>query len=274
MKKYFIRRSGGGLGDKLLCAFFAVILRDNGIDAHTFNYFPYDMVCKSCLMDKTKNWIYYRYTHNYKSDINTVSQNINKFRNKFGILITNNRTSIPVEYPDMTEIKGVDIVINSSCGPFTKIREWPFFDILKEKYYKKNIKFVDASDILKKYGKGDQGSYACLNYVNKSKICIAIETGFSHLISDVGANKTIILQSGFVPYQFWSIYNYEVISFPVSCGPCYIATRHGQKCKYGHCCMGNISVETVYRRSMEKLNEHIEMELIKRQGPQETDYRK
>ena len=251
---FFVHKSAGGFGDRLLCAFFAQILRNNNINANTYAKFPYNIVCPSLPIDintKCKNYVF---TYDYKSKINVIQQNVEKFNNRFGILASNIRNSILVEYTDMPNITGTDVVIQSTCGGFSKIKEWPFFDELKEQYDKRGIRYIDVKDILKKYGRRKKGSYACLNYVYKSNICIALESGFSHIISTVGADKTIIILSGFSIYKMWSTYAYEIISSPVSCSPCFLSTRNGQSCAYDHKCMRNISVKEVLEKSIRKLD--------------------
>jgi hypothetical protein len=244
-KPISVMYSGRGFGDKLLAAFLSLILRDNGLEAYRKKGFPYNLVMHSFEKSKNVDAMIYRFGYLNIKPINILRQNIDNLQNKLGSTLNITRTAIPIDYPDMPAISGMDIVIHSKVGRWSKYKEWPFFDEFKEELYKRNVSYIDAADILKRYGTGIKGSYACLNYVAKSRLCLALDSGFSHLISSVGAGKTFILQSGYTLKSFWSTYDYKFISFPVPCSPCYLSTFHGDKCFNEHQCMRKISVTKV-----------------------------
>ena len=157
---------------------------------------------------------------------------------------------IPVTFKELPEIPEIDVVMCTKTGEWTPYRNWPYFDELKNLLDSAGISHFDLN-ANRCYGN------ECLNYVQKCRLYLGLETGTSHYVSKFANGKALIIQSGFSYPEFWaSIYNYEFVEHPVECSPCFINKRDvakGGGCRFEHRCMTEISPETVCDRVIKML---------------------
>jgi hypothetical protein len=247
---YIVKWKGKAFGERLLTSLLVYILNDNCIDAVLGHpYYPYNCIC-DCPIYKEgtlKEWWWIRLTSNKKrfEFDSIISYMVHLFEHrvdKTGISIDTSINHIPVVYYDIPYIKGYDVSICSQSGKWTEYRDWPYFDELKELFRKYKISFFDVSENYIR-------NVELLNYVNKSKLYLGLETGTSHYVSQVANGKALIIQSGYTDFDFWAgMYDYDHIDYLVDCSPCYINTIDKKECENNHTCMKNISAEQVFER--------------------------
>ena len=212
-----------GFGDTLLAAYLTAILRDNGIEAffRPCKYYTrlkkfVDCPCVGDIRAEPYNkYALFRSAYGYgegkEKSVPIIKQLCNSFQKEYQTEeIKINLNYIPMKYWDIPSIPSLDVVFGTKSDRWCPYRDWPHFDSLKKKLDENKISYIDMDEhrIRDMY---------CLNYVNKAKLYIGIETGMSHFVSQVGAGKTIILQSGFEDFRFWCNYDFECLHLPVDC---------------------------------------------------------
>jgi hypothetical protein len=242
---YRINRVTNALGDNLLASLFVHVLNDNEIPA-VLGHTKYGHLadCPKAAIDGEN---YIDHTFQYENSINSsiIEIAIQKFKTIFGIYkeIKNTRKFIPVKF-EKIEIKPVDVVIVSKSGWWAPVRDWPYFDQLKNMLDNEKISWVDVIE------KNIQDN-EFLNYVAQSKVFITVETGAAHFASQFATKKnSILIQSGYSNSDFWCFYDYDIVSNFVECQPCFIM---GDSCKKDHICMRKIQANQIFDKVMEKI---------------------
>lgn len=97
-----------------------------------------------------------------------------------------------------------------------------------------------------------------LNYVNKAKLYVGLDTGPSHYISQFMRNRCLIIHGGFVTFEYvFSLYGYDRIQIEdMPCRPCFLSWQQiaaGNKCKYCNKCMMEIDPSVVMDKIREML---------------------
>jgi len=261
-----------GFGDLLLTSWFVSILRDNGINAFfapryrkkTCKYMDcHNIISANSLfslgltrsqIDKrmrsslTLRWqryiTRYKYINQGENCVSIISQMCEHFGARFGVKVVNNSNYIPVRYCDIPEIPSVDVTLCTRSGDFAKCRNWPYFEILKSRFDKYGVSYIDLT-------KEEIYYIECLNYVKKSKLYVGLETGTSHYVSQVANGKALILQSGYTDINFWCDYDYDYLNVDT---PCRICKSTEDNCVYNNECMRDMSVDIVFDKIMEKIS--------------------
>lgn len=250
--KDIIYWKGKGFGESLILSRLVNILQDNGINVFfkegrktqglIENSFPitYD--------DKNYNLLAWDYDIKIKKSI--MQQYIEKAENYFNKRIQITKDYIPVKYYDISEIGSFDVILHSKTGNWTPYRNWAYFTELKILLKRNKITALDLAEY-PIYG------IKYLNYVNKSKLYVGLETGPSHYISQFMRGRCLILQGGFSTYDFWaSSYGYEHLEIDIECKPCFINWENilnGKKCQFCNKCMMNIDPIVVFDKIKEML---------------------
>lgn len=229
----------GGFGDRLLAAQTTAILIDAGINALWHDDSP-DMLA---LCDVPKyngelpaiNWWWHYSPEHYWDGRSFIRKALDNFAADFRTeAIPETRRFVPVHYVDDPAIEGVDVAICSSCGHWSKYREYPWMSAVKQELDRRGIKWVDMSE------RGIVGNDA-LNLAKKSRLYLGIDTGMSHYVAGV-VRKGLILQSGFSNPALWAPrYGFDFLSVKVECGNCFLSSG----CQHGHRCMTTMSPKDV-----------------------------
>jgi len=256
MRKFSINRTGDAIGDHMMAAFFVQMLNDNGIPA-VYGTPHYRSLVDVPLSSPDENYEeFYFFYHDGPIDNPTFNREktilelvTERFKAQFAISqpISIHTEYVPVKYEDEELIQGYDVAMVTRSGVWTRVRDWPFFDELKQQLDVKKINYIDltASNVR---------NNACLNYVSKSKVYLGLETGVSHYVSQV-VSRGLILQSGYSDIDFWCPYDYEHIEHRLPCSKCFIHCKtRPYSCPNEHRCMREISVEEVVR-NIERLLE-------------------
>jgi hypothetical protein len=247
--------NGGGFGEPLMAALMTSVLNDNKINAvfqehrGVKNLVNCSLYNPDSEIHQTYKRFRWRYEHVKKP---IILQMIDYFQKRTGRTIKLFRNCIPVKFYDIPSIPSVDVVMCTQAGTWSPYRNWPYFDELKGFLNREKISFVDLN------AEKIRG-IECLNYVQKSKLYLGLDTGTSHYVSQFANGKTLILQGGFIEFDFWAhLYDYECMQMDdIQCRPCFINKRDitaGNGCKYDNMCMQEISVERVFTRIMQRLN--------------------
>jgi hypothetical protein len=148
--------------------------------------------------------------------------------------------SVPVIYKEDSSIKGVDLVLGTKTGPWTKYKNWPYFDGLKKLLDDNNVSYIDVD-------KENIKGFEFLNYVKKSKAFLGLETGSSHYASALIRDSGYIIQSGFCLFDYWArSYNFTKIEHEVECRNCWLLGRGDGICQYDHKCMTRTTPDIVF----------------------------
>lgn len=242
--KFKITRLGKPIGDILLASLFVHVLNDNGIEA-VFDGTTSIINCPK--PNENENYVKYEFVYKNEVDKSILESAMIFFTEKFGITkkININRSFIPINFVRQP-CDSFDVVLVTKSGFWSEIRNWPFFDELKEMLSKNNITWKDITS---------EKDNNFLNFIDKAKVFITLETGSSHLASQlITKKKTLLIQSGYSKNSFWNSYAYDtVIANDISCSPCFLRTL--QHCKNGHNCMKKISVNEIFKKIQNKLEE-------------------
>jgi hypothetical protein len=242
--KVTVRRKSRTFGDACLACLFTRILCDNGIDAvlkltgRSDIYSLFD--CPNYNRDyrRAKR---FQFSYEDNRSQNFIKTAIEKFRERYKILVSLTRTTVPVHYTEMN-IQPVDIVLGTKTGGWTRYRNWPYWERFKEMLNDNKLSFIDLD-------KNEIRGMACLNYVKHCKAYVGLDTGMSHYVSSVAGGKTLILQSGFNKFEHWSTYDYKYLSYSVPCSPCNLQ----KGCPISHECMVKLTPEMVFKSLTEML---------------------
>ena len=250
---YRIFHSGDAFGDNLFSAYITKTLQDNGYNALL------DNIRISHLVECPKfdeNILDNRHVQSFDCvrnnrtglqtnvKFNVYSDLLSEFKKKFNIKsdIKLYDNHIPVKFTKLDNIPSYDIILVTDTGYWSPYRKWPYFNELKELFKKYGITYLDANELSIR-------DNILLNYIDRAKLYLGLETGTSHYVSKVANGKALILQSGYTNFSYWAkIYEYECLSIIVDCSPCW--KRYG--CEH-HNCMNSLSVETVFSHVLKKL---------------------
>jgi hypothetical protein len=179
-----------------------------------------------------------------------MQQNLERASKWFGKEFIVKRDHIPVVFEEM-DVPNVDVALNTKTSLYTPYKLWPHLNELKIEMAKLGITYYDL-DASETYG------IECLNIVKRAQIYLGLDSGMSHYVSRFANGKSLILNGGFVTFNFWAyLYNYEPIQVEdVSCRPCYINRFHvedGKGCEYNNRCMGEITIDMVFNKICERL---------------------
>jgi len=253
--------TGRGFGNPLQLSYLVGVLNDNGINAVLSEHRRVRGLVDVPLYDKSDaqgrfsihTWkINSTYKDKHCCDRPGVLQYLDEIEKRMGrkIEIKDEHDHVPVKYYDIPQIPSVDVVMCTRTGPWAPYREWPYFEELKALFDKVSITYVDLN-------KEGILSFECLNYVNKCKLYLGLETGTSHYVSQFANGKALILQSGFTPFQFWAYpYHYDYLTYDVPCQPCIINKKdieEGIVCKRDQECMKKLSVEKVFMEIVKRI---------------------
>jgi hypothetical protein len=238
-------------GDGLMAALLVSILNDNGIKAY-LSYQKYVMDVVDCPKIYS---VYERqgkqlWNFIYKPECifdgrSIIQKSIDLFKEQNGIGkdIKITRHSVPVLFNEI-DVDKFDVVLNTYCGKMGKYRRWPHFEELKKQLEENHVSFLDLDQ-------NDIKGNLALNYVNKSKLYVGLDTGMSHYVSSV-VNKSLIIQGGYVSIDHWSIYGYDYVEIDnIHCRDCCLKTF--EQCNYDHFCMKKLSAVQVWSRIKDKL---------------------
>jgi ADP-heptose:LPS heptosyltransferase len=250
-------------GEQLMGAFITTVLNDNGYSVVFDNERVNELVdCPIYDAEKDKDAILFvphrdrRPKHTpleHKERVyrfNMYTDILDQFKQQFNITkpIKITLDHVPVKFYDMPEVPSVDVVMTTSCQHPLSYKTWPpkYFTRLKKKLRKNNITFIDAD-------KRNIRDIEFLNYVAKCKVYLSLDTGAAHYASQVGKNKTLILQSGFTKYEFWAqYYKFDHITYPMDCAPCHLRGPQNE-CQHRHKCMRNMTPRIIFKKIKEYL---------------------
>jgi hypothetical protein len=258
----FVVRRGGAFGDKLLSAMFTRALKSAGINA--ICEIDYNYVCDDLKLnreikssDLIINFVYEPYIEDAANKKNLtmsflekVLKNANPILKKYLAKETINKIDVTKCFPIIKDLpvieKTNDVFVITSAGPWSNVRNYPRFQELFNLFNKNNISYVNVT----KEKLIDEVFFECFA---KSKIFIGLETGATHLAAQfLNKNNSLILQSGFVPLDFWAKhYDVDYIALSLSCSPCGL--RNTNSCKYNHACMYDITPESILEKIINKL---------------------
>lgn len=234
---FVVTRNEGFIGDLLMAGMFTAILNDNKVDAVLkVSREDIKQLLDVPLWDGEDGEEYkWRY-----EELPPVGSFIERTVGHFSVLtgreVSITRRCVPVKMHD-EEVPQVDVALGTVTSNWTPYRMWPYFDDLKELMDRSRITWLDMD-------KENVMGNRCLNVVKKCKLYVGLETGRSHLVSSVGAGKTLILQSGYCDASHWCMYDYAFIDLKVDCSPCKL--REG--CKHYHKCMKDMTPDIVMGR--------------------------
>jgi hypothetical protein len=242
---------GKGFGEPLVLAHLTQIAIDNGIHAA---WKP---------RDKAKDWMVavpifnkggdsFNHVLSGQYELNGVPiflQHLFTIERLLGVNLEVGTNFVPVTFEE-EEVKEVDVLICSKTGDWTPYKNWAYFDDLKMLFDSNGITYADIH-------KDKIWSNKCLNYANKCKLYLGLDTGVSHYLSKFVNSKALIIQAGFVNFKFWSFqYDYDFIEARADCAPCYINKNDiaaGRGCKFNNACMRDISAEAVFLEALKRL---------------------
>jgi len=244
-----IAKKTPSLGDHCMASLFVHILNDNKINAILDETFYKDIL--NCNYNFNGEFKIYEFSYDNSCSETIIENALNKFKNKFkidfDIKIKKERNFIPIIFKN-ENIVSKDVVIVSESGIWSKVRDWPYFEQLKEKLSKNSISFIDVT-------KEKIFNNTFLNYVKKSKVFVSIECGASHLASQlVNKKNSIIIQSGYCNNNFWNFYNYDIIANQVNCNCCFL--RRIEYCKNNFKCMREINVDLIFEKILQKMENY------------------
>ena len=255
--------SGRGFGEQLIIARVVSILVDNGLDViFREGYKVANLVdCRKIPHNDNKTltgYQTYKWAYSIKDKNPIIVQYTKHYEDVFEKKIEITNDCVPVVYYDI-EVPRYDVILHTSSGSWSIYRIWPYFNELEQLLDKNNITWIDI-DNRKKHGR--IGGVQYLNYVKKSKVYVGLDTGPSHYVSSIAKNKTLIIQGGFITYDYWAYtYKFDHIQIDdVPCRPCFLNKNDiscGNVCQYNHRCMREISPQDVLNKIiqiMEKNN--------------------
>lgn len=256
-----VRWSGKGFGDVMLTSLLVHTLRDNDVRCILGNngaVFKELLDCAFCRSSRHKNHSVilkgFR-TYNIKlannqtilgTRLGILRQGFKDLTGStFGKNLKVTRSYIPVRYYDISSIPSFDVVMGTVTGVWTPYRNWPYFSELKHMFREDGISYIDL-DEHSVYG------VECLNFVNKAKLYLGLETGRSHYVSKYANGKALILQGGYTLFKQWAwMYDYNHIGMELDCAPCWLIRN--ERCKFGWKCMIDLKPELVFDKIKEML---------------------
>lgn len=256
--------SGSGFGNALILTHLTQICIDNEIKAvftqhkTTAGLVDVPLYSERLHGEYIKDgWLGIRNTYLKKNvDEPCLKQYIKHVEKIFdkNIEISESHDHVPVKYYDISDTyNGVDVCLNTATGSWSKYRIWPYFEQLKKLLTKNKISYIDLNA-------GFIYGIRCLNYVNKSRLYVGLETGMSHYVSKYANNKALIIQSGFCPFYYWAgFYKYDFISCNSQCSlrPCFLTKKEanvGIICRNDHGCMNGITADMVFEEIRKRLS--------------------
>jgi hypothetical protein len=252
IERYKIFYPHHAFGDNLISVFFTATLSDNGFNAVLYNPDIAHLAdCKVTDNSGTGGWLTFDCLRKFRTGLDTdkkyniITDLAEVFSEKFNISRKINiiRNYIPVKFREYDNVPAYSVVMVSETGYWTSYRNWPYFKELKELLKLSKIDFLDLSE-------NRIRNQEFLNYVNKAKVFLSLETGASHYASKFAGGKTIIIQSGYCDFNYWAgLYDYDHIRHDVKCSPCWL--RKG--CSWDHKCMKSIKPEFVFKKILKKL---------------------
>ncbi|MHA2009885.1 MAG: hypothetical protein ACXADW_10825 [Candidatus Hodarchaeales archaeon] len=254
---YVLYWPGRGWGEALILSMVTCILNDHGVEA-LFRQHGKTKGLLDCQLVDIENW-----PKNFKKiswfydgikrehNIPIMIQYMDYYSKLTGKEIKLTRDHVPVKFIELPNIPSTDVFMCTETGPYAPYRQWPYFDELKELLKASDISYVDMH-------KQKIWSMECLNYAKKCKLYLGLDTGVSHYVSKYANDKALIIQGGYLEFEYWSYpYRYDCIQVDVPCRPCFINRKHiakGIQCQRDHECMRTIEPEVVLDRIKEKLN--------------------
>jgi len=251
-----------GLGEPLVMTWVAAVLQDNGINAYFeerprlghFSPIDPDIALRNRDYKYKASWSY-----DPKDRMPIHLQYIRHFEQYYGPIEVDwkKRNHVPVKFYEIPETRSVDVVLNTHTGKFTRYKWWPFYPELKKMLRNAKISFIDLDENWKlTYG------IKCLNFVKRAKLYIGLDTGMAHYVSRFANGKALIINGGYVAFEFWSYpYDFEVIQLPDEDLPCRhcLLNKHARQyenkvCEFEHRCLREISPEMVFNIIEERLN--------------------
>jgi hypothetical protein len=252
--KHILHWKGTGFGEPLVMSMVARIIRDNGIP----NVFFKESRKTAGLLEDTvpttfseDNCIWHRFVYSIDNPKPILQQYLDYYSKVFNKKLEQTINYVPVKYHDIPEIPSYDVVIHSRTGDFTPYKQWCYFPTLKKMLEKSGIRFIDLAE-------HPIFGIEYLNWANKAKLYVGLDTGPSHYVSQFVQGRCLILQGGFVTYEYWaSPYNYEHIQVEdIPCRPCFLSWNkiaEGNRCKLCNKCMMEIDPLVVFDKVREML---------------------
>lgn len=241
-----VKRTGDALGDHMMAAHFVRTLLDHGIDAVYAADHHRELVDVPLDRPGDGQDFYFDYTLNG----DPVRPVFDKRRTIFEIVrdsfVTKTKLAttleiktpwVPVTFVEQ-KVSAVDVVLVTKSGVWSRWRDWPRFAELKDAMTKKRIRWIDATE-------QNVRSHELLNYVDRSKVFVGVETGASHYVSQYARTKGIIVQSGYSWSDYWSPYGYKIVSKYTMCERCFSHLKNGHQCNFDHACMAGIPASRV-----------------------------
>lgn len=258
-----------GFGDQLLAGFFTRLLLDNGIDAVLDECNPYASLLKDIPTGSSGEEFTFYYNSEPLSEslIDTV---IRRFRERFGYAGSMDVITpyVPVRFESDDSIQPVDVVLVTTSGPHSSVRNWPYFEELKQKLRERGVSFTDLNDFGYKWSDDPKLVHIAANLIYKCKVFVGLETGASHFASGILAQKkrgfNLIIQSGYVPFSHWTKhYNglFKPLEVDVECKGCLLLDTVNVRekvvvngktlpthCEKDHYCMKAIAADFVLEK--------------------------
>jgi len=254
MKTMSLWWRGRGFGEPLVMSLVVHILNDNGVNAVFRDHRNVrELVDCPLITREESDETFQTYSWMYECCRKPIIlQYIEHYESIVGKKLKINRNHIPVKFHDIPDIPSVDVAMCTVTGKWTPYRNWPYFEELKELFTKEGITYadLDADKIM---------NIECLNYVKKCKLYLGLDTGMSHYVSKFANGKALILQGGFIEFDFWAyLYDYDCLQIEdVPCRPCFINKQHiakgKRKCELDNMCMKDISVDRVFKAVVERI---------------------
>jgi hypothetical protein len=233
MEAFCIKRIGTTIGDEIHAAMVARALRNAGFDSWVYvkcnRLLKKDLVSK-CQKEKE---VFFNYAqHNgispslHEMGLKNIFKDLKVACPKIDL---GNWKSIIDFNP--SGLKKIDCCIVGVSGPASEIRNYPFFNQLKELFVSRKISFLDATNLR---------DFDFLRAVTESRVYIGLETGATMLAAEfLNKQNSLIIQSGYTKKEFWGKYiDVDFVERDIDCAPCLL--RHLSSCKHNHKCMRTI----------------------------------
>jgi len=238
------------LGDHLMAAFLVRVLLDNNIKAQ-FGCNLYRHLLEGIPFGRNLTVLDFDYD---QGKIPLMQTSINRFKNHFPNLsnksIEIKTPYVPIKFTHDPNSIPMDVVLVTTSGPWSKIRNWPYFDTLKKTLTEEGITWVDLNSFGFNWANSKTSLITVMNLIYKCKVFVSLDTGASHFATGILSKKTtknnFIIQSGFTSFQYWASHYGDLftpIELNVACQGCLY--REIQQCPHGHMCMTQISKEAV-----------------------------
>jgi hypothetical protein len=255
VKGIIFKWPGTGFGNALLLAQITKIAVDNGIEAVFVEHRKVRGLVDVPLFDPDKDYtgyvVYKGYVpntpENPNCDIPVMTRYVMAVEEIVGrkLEVREDGYYVPVKFEDIPETPSVDVILCVYTGRWAPYRDWPYFNELQKLLDERNISNINlqANKIF---------NNECLNYAQRCKLYVGLDTGMTHYVSKFIMGKALIIQSGFGLYSYWSsYYDFDHINHDVPCQPCYLARpwlKKGIVCQRDHECMVTITPEQVLER--------------------------